>query len=237
MTSSLHSADLIVLESVDSTQRYAAEQIKGGEFLGGVLALEQTEGKGRFGRKWHSPPGECLAVSLVFTNYAKYPRPYLIGMSLAVACARAFRAQVQWPNDVVIHGRKLGGILTELLPNAEGQLIPVVGVGLNLNQSAFDDEIADVAISLVMAHGLEVEPTEALARIMQQFETLREVQTWSDLAHYWERYDATEGKRYTLNDGRIGIAKSIGPDGELICDVDGHEERVLAADALMSSAV
>src|SRR5689334_685908 len=191
MTSPLHIADLIVLDSVDSTQRHAADLIKSGEFAGGILALEQTEGKGRFGRKWYSPPGECLAVSLIFTNYAKHPRPYLIGMSLAVACARAFKAEVQWPNDVVIRGRKLGGILTELLPNDKGVLIAVVGVGINLNHMSFDDEVAHLAISLQLAHGLAMEPLEALQRMMQQFETLREIQSWSDLAATWQRYDAT----------------------------------------------
>ncbi len=235
MQSPLHDAPLYELETVDSTQSYAANLLKSGEPVGGVLALEQTEGKGRFGRKWHSPPGECLAVSLVFNNYAKHPRPYLIGMSLAVACARAFKAQVQWPNDVVFNGRKLGGILTELLPDNNDRQIPIVGVGLNLNQQSFPEEIVMSAASVVMSHGMEVDPQEALARILQQFETLREAESWADLATWWARYDATPGKRYTLHDGREGIAQSIGPEGELICTVDGKEERVLAADAIMGT--
>jgi len=236
MESPLHFAPLIVLDSVDSTQAVAGQLLARGDDVGGVMAMEQTGGKGRFGRKWYSPPGECLAVSLIFRNYEKHPRPYLIGMSLAVACARAFKAQVQWPNDVVIRGRKLGGILTELMPDPLCNLIPVVGVGINLNQSTFPDDIASLATSVVLEHGLEIEPEQALDLVLQQFESLREAESWADLAKWWERYDSTAGKSYKLQDGREGIAKSIGPEGELICDVGGSEERVLAADAIFGVA-
>lgn len=235
MTSPLHEAPLFILDSVDSTQTYAAAMIRNGEAVGGVLALEQTEGRGRFGRKWHSPPGECLAASLVFSNYIGHPRPYLIGMALAVACARAFKAEVQWPNDIFMRGRKLGGILTEMVADPDGRLIPVVGVGINLNQMSFPEDIAMIGTSVQMSHGLEMEPQDALALVLQQFETLREVQSWPDLATWWNRCDSTAGKKFWLQDGREGIAKSIGPEGELICLVDGQEERVLAADALMPS--
>ncbi len=235
MESPLHSAPLVVLDSVTSTQSYAADLLKSGEPVGAVMALEQTEGRGRFGREWHSPAGECLAVSIVFTNYIGHARPYLIGMSLAVACARAFKAQVQWPNDVVIRGRKLGGILTEMMTDDKDRLVPVVGVGINLNQLSFPSEIAEIATSVQLEHGLEIEPEQALDLITHQLESLREAYTWPDLARWWEKYDATAGKRYKLQDGREGIAQRIGEDGELICKVDGKEERILAADAIMGT--
>ncbi len=233
MTSPLHEEPLIQLDSVDSTQTFAGEMLRKGEYVGGVMAFEQTEGRGRFGRKWHSPPGECLAVSLVFKNYIGHPRPYLIGMSLALAAARAFKAQVQWPNDVVARGRKLGGILTELMLDEKDRLVPVVGVGINLGQQSFPEDIAETATSVILEHGLEVEPMYALDLILHQFESLREAQTWGELAKWWERFDATAGKRYTLQDGREGIAKGIGPEGELLCTVDGQEVTVLAADAVL----
>ena len=236
MQSPLHDWPLIVMDSVDSTQRVAAEMLKAGEPVGGVMALEQTAGKGRFDRQWSSPQGECLAVSLVFTNYIGHPRPYLIGMALALASARAFKAEVQWPNDVTIRGRKLGGILTEMVADKDGRTVPIVGVGLNLLQFEFPPEIAETATSVILAHGQEVEPDEALARVMQQFETLREVETWHDLANWWARYDTTPGKKYRLQDGREALAKRIGDEGELICVVDGEVQTVLAADALLGAS-
>ena len=236
MTSPLHAEPLIQLDTVDSTQRYAGELLRAGEYIGGVLALEQTEGKGRFGRKWYSPPGECLAVSLIFKNYIGHPRPYLIGMSLALACARAFKAQVQWPNDVVSRGKKLGGILTEMMPDDKGRSVPVVGVGINLGQQSFPDEIAQTATSVILESGLEVEPMYALELVIHQFESLREANAWLDISKWWERFDATPGKHYTLQDGREAIAQSIGPEGDLICMVDGQETHVMAADAIFGQS-
>jgi BirA family transcriptional regulator, biotin operon repressor / biotin---[acetyl-CoA-carboxylase] ligase len=236
MTSPLHEEPLIQVDSVDSTQRLAGELLRQGEFVGGVIALEQAEGRGRFGRKWHSPPGECLALSLVFKNYIGHPKPYLIGMSLALAAARAFKSQVQWPNDIVARGRKLGGILTEMMPDHKERLVPVVGVGINLGQQSFPEDIAESATSVILEHGLEVEPIYALELLIHQFESLREAQAWADLSKWWERFDATPGKVYTLQDGRQGVAKGIGTEGELICTIDGNEERVLAADAILTPA-
>ena len=235
MRSPLAGARLISLNSVDSTQNYAADLLKSGENVGAVLAQEQTSGRGRFGRPWHSPPGECLAVSLVFTDYIGHPRPYLLGMGLAVACAQAFECTVQWPNDVVYENRKLGGILTELLPNASGESVPVVGVGinLNLNQAQFPPDIADFATSVRLIHGHRMEPLDALHKILERFEALPELQGWPDLAPIWMELDTTRGKRYKLRDGQEAVALGVGPEGELLCEANGSEHRALAADALL----
>ena len=233
MRSSLASAPLITLDSVDSTQNHAANLLKQGQPVGAVLALQQTAGRGRFGRAWHSPPGECLAVSLVFSDYANHHKPYLIGMALAVACAKAFEAQVQWPNDIVFGNRKLGGILTELMPNAQGHQVPVVGVGLNLNQNDFPEEISEIATSMLRELKTAVEPIAALENILDSFCSLPEVTTWRDLEPHWLPLDATPGKRYRLQDGRSSTALRIGAEGELIALVEGHEEHILAADAML----
>ncbi len=233
MKSPIAIAPLISLDSVDSTQNYAADLLKRGQPIGAVLALQQTAGRGRFGRAWHSPPGECLAVSLAFTDYVGHPRPYLLGMGLAVACAQAFECTVQWPNDVVYENRKLGGILTELLPNDKGESVPVVGVGINLNQANFPADIAGIATSVRLLHGYEIQLIDALERILEQFEALPELLNWSELASIWMALDTTKGKQYKLRDGQVATASGLGPDGELICEVDGREHWALAADALL----
>jgi BirA family biotin operon repressor/biotin-[acetyl-CoA-carboxylase] ligase len=233
MKSPLANAKLVSLGSVDSTQTYAGDLLKGGERIGGVLALEQKAGRGRFGRTWHSPSGDCLAVSLVFTDSIGHPRPYLLGMGLAVACAQAFECSVQWPNDVVYQNRKLGGILTELLPNDKGESVPVVGVGVNLNQANFPSDIAEFATSIRLANGCQTTPLEALTKILQRFSALPELVHWSDLEPIWMPLDTTMGKRYKLRDGQEAIANGIGLGGELLCEVDGAEYRALAADALL----
>ena len=233
MRSPLIDGPLIGLQTVDSTQAYAAAMLRRGEPVGAVYSLEQTAGRGRFGRPWHSPRGTSLSVSMVFPYYVGHPRPYLIGMSLAVACARAFDCQLQWPNDLVYEGRKLGGILTEMSPDAEDRSVPVVGVGINLNQTSFEPDIADRATSLLLAHGKEVMAVDALDQILTEFEALPEIREWSDLAPFWNQFDATPGKRYRLRDGQEAIATGVGSQGELLCVADGAEHSALAADALM----
>jgi BirA family transcriptional regulator, biotin operon repressor / biotin---[acetyl-CoA-carboxylase] ligase len=225
---------LLIFESVDSTQDVAAALLREGSPVGAVLAYEQTAGRGRFGRVWHSPPRECLAVSLVFSAYAGHPRPYLIGMSIAVAAARAFGCELQWPNDLVIEGRKLGGILTELLPTTEGESVPVVGMGLNLGQHSFPPDIADVATSLSREGLPAPAPEEALKTVLDVLPRLPEPSSWQDLAPHWMSFDRTPGKRYRLHDGREATARSIGPDGQLICSTDGQEMFVLAAEAVLN---
>jgi BirA family biotin operon repressor/biotin-[acetyl-CoA-carboxylase] ligase len=168
----------------------------------------------------------------VFPHYADHPRPYLIGMALAVACARAFHAQVQWPNDVVSHGRKLGGILTEMLQSADGKPVPVVGVGVNLNQASFPEAIAHIATSVKQESGYNLAPQEALDWMLSCFSELPEARSWTELSDAWSRLDATEGKAYRLQDGRQGVAQGIDAAGALICEVSGQTEKVLAADAI-----
>lgn len=229
MQSPLERGPLITLKSTDSTQNAAAALIREGKPVGALLALEQTAGRGRFGRPWSSPPNQCLAVSLVF---APHPRPYLMGMALAVACAEAFGCQVQWPNDVVYGGKKLGGILTEIVPES----IPLVGVGVNLTDAAYPPELSETATSLIATMGKVLDPQEALRRILKSFSQLPDITTWQDLAAAWSRVDATPGKQYRLQDGRVGTAQRIGADGELICLIAGKEHRVLAADAILGPA-
>lgn len=233
LSSPLDRAPLICLDSVDSTQNYAASLLVGGQPVGGVLSKEQTGGRGRFGRPWYSPAGESLSVSLVFRDLEGHSRPYLIGMTLAVAAARAFDCQVRWPNDIVCGEKKLGGILTEMLPDQNGIPVPIVGVGINLNQSHFPEEIAPIATSVRQQSGKEIEPKEALEQILVRLESLPEPNAWLDLQPHWLQVDNTPGKRYRLQDGRSGLALSVGSEGELICLVEGREEQILAADAIL----
>lgn len=237
MRSPLKDSIFVKLDTVDSTQNYAAAMLRDGEAVGGVLSLEQTAGRGRFGRAWHSPPGECLAVSIVFRESVGHPRPYLLGMGFAVACAQAFECNVQWPNDVVYQSRKLGGILTELLPNEKGEQVPVVGIGINLNQASFPAEIASFATSVRLIHGEGVHPMNALSQILERFMALPELEVWADLEPIWAKFDTTAGKQYKLRDGQVATGLRLGGEGELICDSQGQEHRVLAADALMAGSL
>jgi BirA family biotin operon repressor/biotin-[acetyl-CoA-carboxylase] ligase len=222
-------------DEVDSTQSIAANRLKNGDPIGVVFAKNQTRGKGRFDRVWHSVPGESLTMSLIFRDYADSPQPHLVGMAVACAVAATVHCELQWPNDMVFGDKKLGGILTELLPDENGRRVPVVGIGLNLNQKSFPQEIKDRATSLSMYRGDTYDPREMAEKILTRIPLLPEPDSWNDLHPVWMLFDHTPGKSYKMPDGNEGIAIGVGPEGRLICAVNGESATVLAAEAIFGS--
>ncbi len=235
MRSPVEGGPLLVLDTVDSTQAEAARRIlaaSGPACPGAIVAIDQTDGKGRFGRRWHSEPGSSLAMSLVFAGETESSRPWLLGMAVALAAAGAFRLRVAWPNDLMLDGMKVGGVLTEMLPSKGGKTIPVVGIGVNLNQRKMPMEVREFATSLVIAGRPETAPLDAARAVLEGLESLPEPISWEALAPVWRLFDATRGKRFRLADGEEGIAAWIGPQGELVCQVGTELRTTLAADAL-----
>lgn len=220
------------LEEVDSTQNTALRILRDGRSFGGVFARNQKAGRGRLGREWHSEPDASLTATLIFREKANHPKPYLLGMALGIAAAGAIGCKVQWPNDLVLDGFKVGGILTEVQRDAAGNSVALVGIGLNLNHLRFPEEIAHRAASLRMITGQIYAPSAVMDSILAELSALPEPKNWSDLRPHWERLDSTPGKRFLLPTGETAIAVSVGTSGELICKVGEEERTVLAADAI-----
>ncbi len=252
MRSPLDSGPLLELDEVDSTQTVAAAILngqRGGPLPGVILARRQTQGKGRLDRKWVSGDGDSLTMSLLFLDYTGHSEPWLLGMAVACAAAGALHCRLRWPNDLVLDGRKLGGVLTELLSIGDiagssagkhGQ-VPVVGIGVNLNQAAFEGELADKAISLAMVRAARnaenlarhYDPRSVANQILDRIRSLPEPDSWRSLEPVWALFDDTPGKPYVLPDGREASAVRVGPDGRLICMVDGQVASVLAGEAIL----
>ncbi len=228
--------DWLELDEVASTQLAAREALQADTKFGIVLAHNQTAGVGRFGRPWVSARGDSLTMSLIFRAYASHPKPYLVGMAVALALAGACHTQLQWPNDLVLQGRKVGGILTEMTPDPQGRQVAIVGLGINLNQEGFPPEIADRAISLRQAHGGRYEPRAVAEQIFERIAALPEPDDWSDLAPIWSMFDRTPGKHYVLPNGKEAVAIAIGSAGQLLCSVAGESQTVLAADAIFGDS-
>lgn len=226
------SGELIVYPAVESTQDIAKESLLTNSPAGAVLALHQSAGRGRFNRTWESDFGDSLAISLVFDQYPDLKEPWLVGMSLAVAVAGLLHAQLQWPNDVVMGGKKVAGILTELHSNAAGQKIPVVGVGINLNQTAFSEEIAHRATSLYLQSGRTYDAETLGRQLFDAIQFAPDPTDWESLKPAWMLFDNTPGKHYQLSTGELATAIGLGPNGQLICSVEGETMSVLAADAI-----
>ena len=223
------------LESVSSTQTILVEKIKEGEPIGVVYAREQTAGRGRFTRTWISHIGDSLTFSMAFHGYGDHPKAYLVGMSVAIAAAGQLHCQLRWPNDLTYEGKKLGGILSEIVTTPQGERVPIVGVGINLNQLEFPEEIAETATSARRVHGGTYDPKRVANRIIERLVDLPEPDSWSLIEPAWSLFDRTPGKMYRLANGDIAVAIGIGSDGQLICSVDGESHSVLAADAIFGT--
>lgn len=150
-------------------------------------------------------------------------------MAVAVQVGHLLTARVRWPNDLSLGGRKVGGILTEVV---EG--VPIVGIGLNLHQTEFPPDLAPQATSLRLEGRMPGQPLEVAQQIEARLNGLRWPMSWSELQQDWQSIDDTPGKLYKFSDGRRGTAIRVGVHGELICMTSAGEESVLAADALYS---
>jgi len=173
-----------VLDEVDSTntacKRMAAEGAADGTV---VMADRQTAGKGRRGRSFSSPKGKGLYLSVLWRP--EMPAEALLSLTAlaAVAVCRALdrlgeaETRIKWPNDLVLRGRKLGGILTEMSLEGESGHVEyvVVGIGINCRQRPedFGPELADMAISLDMAEAGEIRRAALAAALMEELDRLR----------------------------------------------------------------
>ncbi|MEX1011594.1 MAG: biotin--[acetyl-CoA-carboxylase] ligase [Balneolaceae bacterium] len=178
--------DFVYREVTDSTnlelKRLPAEKLKHGTLL---LADHQTRGRGQFERKWISEPGKNLTFTIAFQPSESHRLPLLTlatAVALSDACSRISELpfRVKWPNDLLVGGKKAGGILTECVFNGTCLERVLVGVGLNVNQTEFAGEIAGQAVSLASLCEKPVCREHLLAELLTEVEELYE---------RWERLD------------------------------------------------
>ncbi len=169
---------IVYYASIGSTNEVAKELAKQDAPQGTlVVAEEQTAGKGRRGRTWLAPPGSSLLISLILhpaLTVSLLPRLTMVS-SLAVAYAieetTDLPVHFKWPNDILLRGKKAGGILTEISISGERLDYAVVGIGLNVNVDVRQiPEIADIATSLSMELGRDVSRLELLQSFLKFME-------------------------------------------------------------------
>jgi BirA family biotin operon repressor/biotin-[acetyl-CoA-carboxylase] ligase len=210
----------LYFDSLPSTQDHAMECVRANRRdVLSVQAGQQTAGRGRRAADWYSPPGTCLAISYILWDRPIPDRPWVLGLAMAVAAADALEAlgtapMLRWPNDVLVDGKKVGGILVETAHAENGQTVAVIGVGVNCNVAFFPKELADKATSLVLASGQSHDVGTVETSIWSNFG-----RTPLDLGAIVERFrsmDATIGQRYSAPEGRIGTAVGIDDEGFLL---------------------
>ena len=202
---------LILLERTGSTTDLAWREAQAGAPEGTViLAEEQTHGRGRMGRRWHCPPGTGLLMSLVLRPELGVEQGSLVTVTAAVAVTDALReslrlpARIRWPNDIMIRGRKVAGILVEGRSLA-GRAAFVLGMGINVNATLadFGPELSSAATSLaVETEGTLDRATVArwvLLALDRWYGTLRGGD-YGCIAREWRRLSSTLGHRVVLSE-------------------------------------
>lgn len=237
------------LGSAGSTNDEAATWARAGAPAGAVVvADEQTRGRGRLGRRWHSPPGESLYLSVVLRPPLPPHRVPPLTLAAGVAVAEALVASgvvpaLKWPNDVLVDGKKVAGILTEMSADVDRVHHLVVGIGVNLNGCQFPDELAAIATSVALARGAPVVRAELAAILCARLEH------WFDqfvgdgpaaVVAAWKQHARFFGRRVHVSSGRDqldGVAEDLEDDGALRLRLDdGRAARVVAGEISLSSS-
>jgi BirA family biotin operon repressor/biotin-[acetyl-CoA-carboxylase] ligase len=230
---------------VDSTNRVALELGHAGEPEGAViLGEEQTAGRGRAGRAWHSERAAGIYVTLLLRPKLAPVQTPLLTMMAGLSAHTAIQAQtgltvdLKWPNDLLIGGKKVGGILTEMHAEPAQVRFVIVGIGLNVNQDKFPAELAASATSLRVASGRPQSRLELLVRLLREFERDYNDFLSDGPAAVIERFTKVssyaQGKRVQVSNGKesfTGTTAGLGPEGLLQVKRDsGQMTTVIAGD-------
>jgi BirA family biotin operon repressor/biotin-[acetyl-CoA-carboxylase] ligase len=224
---------LVVLDSVDSTQDEVIRRLKSGSRVDAVMAFEQTAGRGRFGKSWLSPKDTCLALSFAWHEAKDCARPEFLALCAGVVAAEVFDTSIAWPNDLVVDGRKVGGILSEVVPCALGK-VPVIGFGVNLTMATPPDGVP-WASSLLLEGRPRMVPLDAAAALLDALAKQPPPASFSEIETRWSTRDATAGKQFKLHDGRTGKGLGVTKDGNLMVVVNSEEITLASAEAIYGS--
>jgi BirA family biotin operon repressor/biotin-[acetyl-CoA-carboxylase] ligase len=241
--------EILTFEETASTNDVAARLGREGH-AGGLLvfAERQTAGRGRFGRRWDSAPHAGLWFSLLLRP--AFPLPLWVrlttwaGVCVAAAVERAtgLPTQVKWPNDVLIAGKKIGGILTECSSDPNGGMFAIVGIGLNLNHETMPPEIASRAASLRQLSGRTLDRSSLATTVVSELATrLPEVDTaFHSILAEATRRSSILGKWIRLDNAGTSIegrAEGLDAEGNLLLRLpDGTLRAMIAGEVSSQSA-
>lgn len=226
-------APVLRLASVDSTQAVVFALAEGGApDRTVVLADHQTAGRGRRGRRWVAAPGTSLLVSIL-VRPARLPALSLAtGVAVAEALAQVggVPARLKWPNDVLVRGRKIAGILVEVRAGVEP--VAAVGIGVNLAQETFPPPLAASATSLRLEVGRTPDRDRVLDAVLGAFDAWRgrlAAEGLPPVLARWRALADTLGRTVTV-DGLTGRAVDLDEDGALLIDTPAGRRRVMAGE-------
>ncbi len=234
----LHLNNHYYYETIDSTNLKAKELAKEGCPEGTIVSAGyQAAGRGRRGRSWESPSQDSIATSMVLYPKMSPDKIGTVTLLAAIAVARAieslpcgFTPLIKWPNDIVLKNKKICGILTEMSAVSGKAEYVVLGIGVNVHNRTFPEEIREKATSLDLVqkeqgYNSHISRKQLVEEIWQQFAQYYEhFQQWEDMSFCLEEYHqllVNQDKQVRVLDPMgdyEGIARGINPRGELLVE-------------------
>jgi len=239
----LENKKIIYYKNLDSTNSEIKRlAMQGAEHGTVVVADSQTQGKGRRGRNWESPPGENIYMSVLLRADCTPDKAPMITLVMAYSVAEVLRelgfldVQIKWPNDLVLSGKKVCGILTELqLKTSEIDYV-VVGVGINVDTSEFPVELDGKATSLYLESGRLFDRETIVEKVIEFFErAYHQFMEEQDLSFLQEAYNTmlvNAGREVRVLDPSneyTAYAQGINSRGELMVTTLSGEEKAIYA--------
>ena len=234
---------LFVFDSIDSTNTCAKALAEAGMEEGSVVFTDfQTNGRGRLGRSWLSEPGKNLLFSCILRPAVSKEQSGMLTFFAATGVARALESitkinvECKWPNDLLLQGKKCCGILLENSFGKEQLEYSVVGIGINVNQHEFQNDVGSKATSLARVLNAEVDRKKLFQSVLRELDALyadARLARFSRIFLEWNNRCAMFGHEVSVaREGATITGKALGlnSDGGLVLETPGGKEIVYAGD-------
>lgn len=240
---------IVHLEETPSTSDAARILVGDGAPEGTVVFAEsQTDGRGRLGRGWHSPPGETIAMSVILYPSLPPTRTPLLSLATALAVKRAVEETtsasvvLKWPNDIYLSGRKLAGVLVEMAAEIDRVKWVIDSVGINVNNSFAGTELEGRATSLADELGREISRRELAAALLTHLEKVyNQARSQAGLVaiqRSFRKHDMLQGRQIEVKTPDVTISgKADGIDSEgrlLVSDQAGKVHSLFSGEATIT---
>ena len=204
---------IVRLQTTASTMKDAAELAAQGAPHGTVVVAEsQTNGIGRHGHSWHSAPDGGIYMSIILRMPVVGPEITLaMGLAVQAALSEVAATDLRWPNDVMLNGRKVAGILVQ----SAGQCA-IVGIGINVGQESFPVELRQVATSLRIETGLQLSIDLVMERVLAEALQYSQLPKAEILRLFTASSTYAQGKPVEVEGRFTGITDGLDPDGFLL---------------------
>ncbi len=236
--------EILSFDEIDSTNNEVKRRAEAGAGHGLLAVSEvQTAGRGRMGRPWSSPAGSGIWMSLLLRPALSPIQASGLTLVMALAVREAIMAMtgadcgIKWPNDIVSEGKKVCGILTEMSAEPDRINHVVIGVGINVTDDSFPEEIRDRAISVWQICGQKIRRAELIAEILKRFERFYDLYLQNgNMSLLLKDYNAAlinRGRKVRVLDpagGYEAVAEGINASGALIVEKDGQRKEIISGE-------